>query len=354
MKCCSPTSEPLSPSRRVLRAILIVAILAIILIVFLRPRSDLCEITGATMGTTYTVKCVIPPASAGLHRKALAVHTQSALQRVNSHMSTYLPDSELSCFNANPDTTPFAASPMVLDVFKAAMQVSEESGGAFDITVGPIVNAYGFGPDTRPESQPSNEELTELYKRVGYKMIQVDGNKLTKQRPDIYCDLSAIAKGFAVDLIAETFEGIDIDSYMIEVGGEVRTCGAKPNGEPWRIGIQRPDENAQMVHRVIELRDKAMATSGDYRNFYIVDGKRISHTIDPRTGKPVAHNLASVTVIHDQCMLADAWATALMVLGPDEGYDLAVQKDMAASFIVRTGDEFTEKSTPVFDEITQP
>jgi thiamine biosynthesis lipoprotein len=354
VKCCSASSEPLSPARRALRVVLILAILAIILTVFLRAQPPVREIGGHTMGTTYVVKYAADSDGSRPGHDVLVSLIQATLDEINRLMSTYQSDSELMRFNAHTAAAGFQVSDNTAEVFRAALQISEETNGAFDITVGPIVNAYGFGPDAKPESQPSDELLAMLSKRIGYKMVHLDGNTLTKDRADIYCDLSAIAKGYGVDVIARALREKGIDNYMIEIGGEVRTRGTKPDGEPWRIGIQRPDDSARMVLSVIELRGKSMATSGDYRNFYVVDGKRVSHTIDPRTGRPITHNLASVTVVDDKCMFADAWATALMVLGPDEGYDLAVKKDLAASFIIRSGAGFTMKSTPAFDKIAEP
>ncbi len=236
-------------------------------------------------------------------------------------------------------------------MFAMAREISEASGGAFDITVGPLVNAWGFGPENPTPDGPSDEELIALRERVDYRKVEVNVEECTirKARPDIYCDLGAIAKGYAVDLVAVVLEDLGFTNYMVEVGGEVRAHGVNANGVPWQIGIEKPDVARRTIQRTISLVDMGMATSGDYRNYYERDGVRLSHTIDPRIGRPIAHKLASVTVLHKGCAMADGYATAFMVLGLDEGYALAENLGMAALFIVR--DEsggFIEKPTPAF------
>ena len=301
-------------------------------------------LTGMTMGTTYTVKAV--EAGRDLPRATIA-DTIFAIDKV--YMSTYAPDSELSRFNRWASQEAFPLSQDTLAVFAIALEVSRQSGGAFDVTVGPLVSAWGFGPE---ESAPPDEAaLPALRERVGYDKLLIDpvAGTAAKERPDIYCDLSAVAKGYAVDAVARLLDAQGYKNYMVEVGGEVRTAGKNRFGEAWQIAVEKPVGEGRSVQRIVPLSGQAVATSGDYRNFYEKDGLRLSHTIDPRTGRPVSHGLASVSVIHAECAWADAYATALMVLGPDEGYRFAVDHGIAAFFIIHAGaDGFTERATPAF------
>jgi len=237
-----------------------------------------------------------------------------------------------------------------------AIRTSQQTGGAFDATVGPLVNLWHFGPERNGGSVPSDSQIAENRERVGYQRVQarLDPPALKKSRPDVEVDLSAIAKGFGVDKVAEYLDRRGAEGYMVEIGGEVRTRGRRGDGSPWKIGVVKPADDPaggqSLVQRVLPLGDDALATSGDYRNFFEQDGTRYSHTIDPRTGRPVEHQLASVTVVGPTCMQCDALATALMVLGPEAGYNLAVDRALAVLFVVRDGDRFSERATPVFQQ----
>lgn len=302
--------------------------------------------SGPTMGTQYSVKAVSAEPLEAATQRELANRIAEALASVNGKMSTYLPDSELSLFNAAETTEAFPVSSETVYVLSHAQYISEVTDGAFDITVGPLVNAWGFGPDGRV-SPPTEGDLTALRERVGYEKLTIDVSAETvrKRRADVYCDLSAIAKGYAVDQVARILSSYDLEGYMVEVGGEVYADGTNPQGEGWRIGIEQPDTGERKARRVISLSGQSMATSGDYRNFYTADGARVSHMIDPRTGAPVRHALASVTVISTQCLFADAYATALMVMGPEEGYRFAEKIGLVALFIIRTEDSGYEERT---------
>jgi thiamine biosynthesis lipoprotein len=348
---------------RLLPSLAVLILLAAIFFFMTRPKVRMGELAGETMGTTYSVKIVTPPWKFGSRQQqALQADVDACLEDVNRRMSTYRPDSELSRFNQHLDGTPFKFSDETCHVMKRSIQISELTGGTFDITVGPIVNAYGFGPESRPVEPPSDEKLAELKKRVGYHLVQLDPLMHTarKMRPDVYCDLSATAKGYGVDQVAGLLDSKGIANYMVEVGGEVRVRGRNAEGQPWQIAIEKPIDRGRALHRVIGLADKAIATSGDYHNYYMANGVRISHEIDPRTGHAIRNNLASVSVLHDDCETADALATAFMVLGPDDGYSFAERKGIAALFLIRQQDgEFLEKVTPAFKAIeaarsTQP
>ena len=312
------------------------------------------EFTGETMGTGYTVRVSSPGALAldEAGREELAHAIQAELDLVNEKMSTWRADSELSRFNQHDSTEPFPVSPETLLVFAAAQQVSEESGGAFDITVGPLVNAWGFGPQA-VTGPPSDEEVAALKARIGYEKVHVDeaAGTVSKDDPAIYCDLSGIAKGYGADRVADMLAERDYD-FMVEVGGEIRARGENHRGEPWRIGIINPGEDGQPTRGIVPLRNTGMATSGDYRNVRLdADGTPYSHTIDPRTGRPVEHGLASATIIHPSAMMADAYATVLMVLGPEDGYEWALEMDLPVHLIHHDGDGFASRSTPAFEEL---
>jgi thiamine biosynthesis lipoprotein len=313
---------------------------ALFLVVFLRQPNgpELPEqwvLTGRTMGTALTVKVVVP-SEPKVSQSAVETAIRDAVDAVDFSMSTYRDDSELSRFNRH-GTTVFEVSESLIEVVMEAQRVAELSGGAFDITVGPLVDAWGFGPD--PVTEPPDQGTIEvLLADSGFQMLEVDSSQRTlrKDRHALRCDLSAIAKGYAVDRVARELSRLGLADFMIEIGGEVRAAGRSADGEAWRIGIERPEFGRGGLWSAVALIDAAMATSGDYRNYYERDGVRISHTIDPRTGHPIAHRLASVTVIHPSCMTADALATALSVLGPEDGRELVEREGLAAYFLIRT------------------
>ncbi|MFV2071296.1 MAG: FAD:protein FMN transferase [Thermoanaerobaculales bacterium] len=346
---------PLPLRRMVAPAIFVVALFITVFTRQPQQSARLQEwvVSGPTMGTTFTVKVVADDLDeAG--RRRLAAKVREAVDDVDGAMSTYKPESELSRFNRH-GTEPFEASRELVEVMTEALAVARLSRGAFDITVGPLVDAWGFGPGPSA-GWPSEERLAKLMAVIGWEKLKIDSEQglLYKTRTDLRCDLSAIAKGYAVDRVASSLDGAGIRDYMVEIGGEVRTRGRNATRRVWRIGVERPDESGREVRVAVALSDAAMATSGDYRNFRELDGDRVSHTIDPRTGHPVTHELASVSVISQSCMRADALATALDVLGPDEGWALAEEAELAALFLVRTSDGgFDEFRTPMWAELTQ-
>ena len=309
------------------------------------------ELSGNTMGTQYHIS-IVPPAGE-IDVAAIQRDIDTALDRLNNQMSTYLPASEISEFNSRADVEWFEVSPEFAAVVHRARQFSEKSRGAFDATVGPLVNRWNFGPEKESADMPSADEVATLTRSVGFQLISVRNvpPAIRKQRPDVQLDLSAIAKGFAVDHLTELLAARGLKNFMVEIGGEIRVRGFKAGGIRWTVGIEKPLANQRVVQRVVHLRDAALATSGDYRNFIEIDGHTYSHMIDPRTGYPVDHTMASVSVVADDCLSADAWATALMVLGPREGYDLAQREGLAALFIERVGGQFAERATSEFERI---
>jgi thiamine biosynthesis lipoprotein len=313
------------------------------------PAQSPQQFTGETMGTSYVVKFAAGSLPAArLERLAADVH--SALDGVNRGMTLYRPDSELMRFNSHRSVAPMPLSKDLFAVLAAGDEVATLSQGAFDVTVAPLVMAWGFGPERRRRVPAENEVRAQLA-AIDYRGLRLDPLQRTaaKAHPALQADLGGIAKGYGVDLAARAIEAAGIDDYMIEVGGEVRTRGRNAQGSAWRIGIEEPDAVPQRARTVVPLSGRAMATSGDYRIYFELGGRRYSHEIDPRTAAPIAHGLASVTVVADDCMRADALATALIVLGPQAGWALARRENLAAYFIVRDADgRLHDRATEAF------
>ena len=301
------------------------------------------------MGTTYTVKMVAPPAGVEAHDVRAAV--DEVLGHIDREMSTYRDDSAISRFNLSRDTRWIDVPADLAAVVQAALQVSADSRGAFDVTVAPLVQAWGFGPAATPAWSPDEGALAAVRAATGYRKLHVrtDPPALRKESPHLAVDLNGIAPGFAVDVLAERFSSMGAVNFMIELGGEVRARGRNAKGEAWRVAVERPDGGAPTPYAIVALDDMATTTSGEYRHYYIRDGRRYSHTIDPRTGWPISHELASVVVIGADAMHADAWATAYNVLGPEEGFDLAMKLGMPAMFIERRGGALIHRATPAFE-----
>lgn len=312
------------------------------------PEEQVWEISGPVFGTRYTVDLVSEQDPEKLD--ALAEGIGAVLEEVDSAMSTWREDSELSRFNTVEDQSEwFPVSEPLYQVLAAAKSISELTDGAFDVTVGPVVNLWGFGPQARPESVPDETTLAAVLADVGYETLELrEDPPAVRARKRQYIDLSAIAKGYAVDAVSEYLAGQGVEAFLVEVGGEVRSRGRKPGDQPWRLAIEEPVTEARQINRVVVLENQAMATSGDYRNFYEVDGERFSHTIDPETGRPIRHSLASVTVITENCMMADGLATAFNVMGHERAMALATRLNLAAYFIVRGENGFETHQTPAF------
>jgi len=316
-------------------------------------KSGFHHFTGETMATTYSIKIVDKLQRPGA-RDAMKRAVAGELDLVNMTMSGFNKDSELYRFNKTRTTDPFPMSNSALEVIDAALRLSESTGGAYDVTVGPLVRFWGFTERRPLEKMPTEEEIAEVRSRIGWDKIVLDpkGGKIRKLQPDIEIDLSSIAKGAAVDSVAVALQAYKHKNYMVEIGGEVRCRGVNRSGAPWRVGIEAPTEGKREIFEVIELTDVSMATSGDYRAFYEIDGRRISHTLDPRTGRPIEHGLASVTVVHEKCLVADGLATALMVLGPKEGFEMAQKEGLRALFITRGPDgALVDRATSGFEKM---
>ncbi len=306
------------------------------------------------MGTTYTV--VVPRLPPAVARADVEAAVADVLQEADQHLSGWNASGELVRINNSRSTDWQPISPQLLEVLREAAAVSRASGGAFDVTVGPLVRAWGFGAGAAEDAPvPSQPALDALRAKVGQQNLELRDQPpaLRKAVPELTLDLDGIAPGWAVDHIAGRLASLGVADYLVELGGEVRARGRSPAGRPWRVAIERPVAGQRRPLGVIELDALGVSTSGDYRDYREIDGRRVSHTIDPRTGRPVEHALAAVTVVHASVAAADAWATALMVLGPEEGMALARRQGLAALFVTRgaAADQFAESATPQFERL---
>ncbi len=300
------------------------------------------------MGTSWSMKVAAPPA--GVHRAGLGEKVARRIEAIEQSMSTYRPDSELSRFNASASANWFGVSAELCFVVDSALAFSRRSGGAFDVTVGPLVDLWGFGPDEPVATPPDPARIEAAQEDVGYAKLAADCERpaLRKSVPGVRIDLSAIAKGYAVDAVTDLLDAHGLSDYLVEIGGEVRARGRNASGKPWSVGIEAPDRNARKVQGVVRLPDMAMATSGDYRNYFEYDGVFYSHTIDPRTGAPVQHALVEVSVVAATAMDADAWATALLVMGTADGKRLADELGLAVLFQERRPEGIRVQATAEF------
>lgn len=337
------------------------------------PAGQVVQLDGPTMGGDWKVRLGKPVDEA--KARSLTVAVQAVLDRVDGQMSTWKPASDLSKFNASAETGWVAVPPELAACVAEAQTVSRQTGGAFDVTVGPLVNLWGFGPRlgkpatapgagaaaagaaSRPGSGtpqvPSDAAIAVARQKVGYRQLEVrlDPPALRKARADSYVDLSGIAQGYAADLVADRLAALGVADYLVDVCGEIRAAGFSGKDRPWRVGLQEPTADSHRVLRGVVLRDVSLATSGDYQIFFELDGVRYCHEIDPRTGRPIPEGLASVSVAHPSAAYADAMATALMVLGPTAGYDLCMKLDLAAFFVTRRAGRFETRATPAFERV---
>lgn len=302
------------------------------------------------MGTYYRVKATALPD--GVEAEAIAERIEAALERVNALMSTYRDDSELSRFNrAAASEAWFDVAPETAQVVRRAIEIADQSGGAFDVTAGPLVNLWSFGPQGGERRIPELAAIDAAMTEVGIDKLEVrlDPPGLRKERDALYVDLSGIAKGYGVDVVGRLLTQAGIDGWFVDIGGEHRARGLKLDESSWSSAIEVPDPSGQRAQRIVELDDAAIATSGDYRNFFEVEGRRFAHVIDPRSGWPTEGSLASVSVIAEDCASADALATAMMVMGADEALQFAEDERLPVLLIERSDATFIERSSTAFD-----
>lgn len=332
---------------------------------------ELAGFDGKIMGTGYSVRLGLSFGDNASKLKALEKEVYATLNDVDIHMSTWRADSELSLFNDSNDGDWQVLTPATTRVIAHALDTSVASGGVFDATVGPLVDLWGFGPRTRTGTstdagaeisssatntyarRPSAKAISQTLAQIGSDSIDVDlkTNTVRKLNPSSRLDLSGIAKGHAVDRVASLLDEQGFDSYLVEVGGELKARGRKPDAIAWKVAIERPLAGQRDVFRILNLENAAIATSGDYRNFFADGGQRFSHSIDPRTGAPVGHELASVSVVATSTMAADALSTALMIMGPDEAMQFAQEQQIAAHLILKSGSSLKEAYSPAFESL---
>ncbi|EGA69993.1 hypothetical protein VISI1226_07887 [Vibrio sinaloensis DSM 21326] len=324
----------------------LVAFASLLVLAGCEKPAEQVHLSGPTMGTTYNIKYISTEGIAA--PEALQKEVDRLLEEVNDQMSTYRKDSELSRFNQSQSADAFEVSPQTATVVKEAIRLNGLTQGALDVTVGPLVNLWGFGPEARPEVVPTDEELAARKAMTGIEHLAVEGSTLSKDIPNLYVDLSTIAKGWGVDVVADYIQSQGIDNFMVEVGGEMRLKGVNREGVKWRIAIEKPSVEERSIQEIIEPGDMAVATSGDYRNYFERDGIRYSHIINPETGKPINHKVVSVTVLDKSSMTADGLATGLMVLGAEQGMKVAEENNIAVFMIVKTEDGFQELASSAY------
>ena len=374
---------PAAPSAPITRLLALVA--ALPLLAACQP--DVVQLSGPTMGSSYHISYV--RASGTPEPEAVQAEIRRQLDQLDAAVSTYRNDSDLARFNAAPAGTCQPMPPMALELARSAKQLAADSEGAYDVTLLPVLDAWKFGPKatrekaqgktpepsapaagndksltvdqlmaqsgapkqpSQPPARPSldADTLASLRAHTGMGHLKIIGDRLCKDAP-ITVEFNSIAAGYIIDRLAERFANQGIHDYLIEVTGEIRAAGEKPGGHPWLIAIEAPLAHGRKAQRLIQLKDEAISTSGDYRNYREENGRRYSHLIDPRTLAPIEHTLAAATVVTSEAMRADGLSTLLMVLGPEHGYDYAVRHQLAALLVSRTPQGFQTRTTPAFD-----
>nr|WP_025111066.1 FAD:protein FMN transferase [Pseudomonas sp. H1h] len=304
---------------------------------------------GPTMGSTYSIKYV---RHAGLPEPAqVQREVEKILTDVDLQMSTYRSDSDIERFNALPANSCQTMPASVLELVRVGEQLSVQSEGSYDLTVEPLMNLWGFGPQGREEKVPSAAAVAEALQRVGYRHLHIDADRLCKDAP-VEVDFNSIAAGYAVDTIAARLESMGIRDYLAEATGELKARGKKPDGSAWRIALEEPRDDQQVAERVINVDGYGVSTSGDYRNYFLQGGRRYSHTFDAHSGAPVLHNLASVTVIHPSALMADGLSTLLLILGPERAWDYAEKHDIGAFFVIRADTGFVIRTSQAFERLS--
>lgn len=305
---------------------------------------------GPTMGSTYSIKYV---RHAGIAEPAqVQLEVERILRDVDQQMSTYRNDSDIERFNALPANSCQTLPAAVLELVRVGEQLSEQSEGAYDLTVEPLMNLWGFGPQGREEKVPDPAVLAETLQRVGYRHLRIDGDRLCKDAA-VEVDFNSIAAGYAVDTIAARLESMGIHDYLAEATGELKAKGKKLDGSAWRIALEAPRDDQQVAERIIQVDGYGVSTSGDYRNYFLQDGRRYSHTFDARSGAPVLHSLASVTVIHPSALMADGLSTLLLILGPERAWDYAEKHDIGAFFVIRADTGFVIRTSAAFERLSR-
>ncbi|MGA8138933.1 MULTISPECIES: FAD:protein FMN transferase [Pseudomonas] len=305
---------------------------------------------GPTMGSTYSIQYVRHAGGPAVAEVKPAV--EAILAEVDRQMSTYRGDSDIERFNELPAHSCQVMPSSILELVRVGEQLSLDSDGAYDLTVEPLMNLWGFGPQGREEKVPDAARLAEVRQRVGHRYLRIDGDQLCKDAA-VEVDFNSIAAGYTVDRIVARLQALGLDSFLAEATGELKAVGKKPDGSPWRIALEVPRDDEQVAQRIIALDGYGVSTSGDYRNYFEQDGKRYSHTFDALTGAPITHNLASVTVIHPSTLMADGFSTLLLILGPERGWDYAEKHMIAAFFVMRADTGFVTRTNQAFERLAK-
>lgn len=309
-----------------------------------QQQESYTRLNGYTMGTTYQVTLKTDSA----HGEQLKQKIDQRLEKINQLMSTYIDDSELSIFNASQETNCQKLSQDTLYVIKSALDISRQTRGKFDVTLAPLIEIWGFDKKQTNNQVPEQQLINQLLAQIGFAKITLKNDCVAKHSANLSINLSAIAKGYAVDEIAKLIEQQNIAHYLVEIGGEIANKGSNSKGKPWRIAIESASTEKRSIQRTLTPKGLGVATSGDYRNYFEKAGKRFSHTIDPTNGYPIDHQLASVTVLHPQTMYADALATAMMVMGPEESLKFANDNQLPVFMLVKDENGFSEVYSEAF------
>ncbi|MFW0765128.1 FAD:protein FMN transferase ApbE [Trabulsiella odontotermitis] len=313
-----------------------------------KPAATVLE--GKTMGTFWRVSAIDIDET---RATALRQKVQTQLDADDQLLSTWKNDSALMRFNQSQSTTPWPVNEAMADIVTESLRIGAKTSGAMDITVGPLVNLWGFGPDKQPVKTPTEAEIEAAKARSGLKhlsVINLAGQQfLQKDIPDLFVDLSTVGEGYAADHLARLMEQEGISRYLVSVGGALVSRGMNAEGQPWRVAIQKPTDRENAVQAIVDINGHGISTSGSYRNYYELDGKRISHVIDPQTGRPIDHKLVSVTVIAPTALEADGWDTGLMVLGPEKAKEVVREQGLAVYMIIKEGDGFRTWMSPQFN-----
>lgn len=354
-----PGGALIAGSKRRLQASVVWASVAVLAVLILLTGCQATQLPGSqtlvgrTMGTTYSIK--LEQSDELLDLTEIARRIENELEAVNNQMSTYIATSEVSRFNNSASTGSFKVSRPTAEVVQQAIELSAKCDGAFDITVGPLVDLWGFGIAKREMVAPPAEQIEALLPCVGYQLVSVELGRtplIAKSHPTTRIDLSAIAKGHGVDRVAKVLEDCGATAYFIEIGGEVRVRGLKLDGSKWRVGIELPNDTERELMDVLELQDQSLATSGNYRNFFETeDGRRYSHTIDPKTGYPIQDPIAQASSVAETCTLADGIATVMMSSGFEKGRELAEQNNWAVLLVTKKADDFETWASTEFKKL---
>lgn len=328
-------------------------LLFLLLVTSCQPPTRVVRLGGDTMGTTWSV--VVVHDRQQVSNDDLQRLLEQRLMHINRLMSTYDPESEISRFNRLRNDTWFPLSVETFLVINQALEISKLSRGDFDISVGPLVNLWGFGSNGQPQHQPEQEAINSILTTVGYQHLQLRAHPpaLRKDSSALQIDLSAIAKGYAVDALGKLLQQQGYENFLVEIGGEILASGYRPGKELWRIAIEKPVEGTREVETVLNMTGTAMATSGNYRNFYIENGQRYVHTINPVSGHPISHKLASATVLDPSCARADALATTLMVMGEKKAIAFSEENAIPVFLIIHEGTATETYRSPAFKKFLQ-